>query len=285
MYCFPQLALAQKKVQVATKTIQEALQVNERLTVRVEGEKANIEIIGWNKKRLEAEIKLVAKHPEKAVIAKEINYIKHIFEGDRKKVYLKNYYSFPMKMDAPNSNLQAIFKLKVPAGANIEIINHFGNIKLEDLHGTIDIQSEYGKVNLQNIAGVIDSYNHFSDITGSNISTSTAELITLHSNIVLSEVEGDYNIKSEYGDVDLYIVDEGLNVELEGDKTNITLRANNYKKHNYSLFSKFGKIQIPKDLRIKTLKDTNNKKHIESNHNKKYGLLNIKTTFGDIFLE
>ncbi len=283
--CLAEWSIAQKKVQVATKTIKEALDVKERVTIRVEGEKANIEIVGWNKKRVEAEIKLIAKHPDKAVVAKEIKYMKHIFQGDRKNVYFKNYYSFPIKTDQPNANLQAIFILKVPAGANIEIINHFGNIKLEDLYGTIDLQSEYGKVNLQNIAGVIDFYNHFSDINGSNISTSTAQIITQHSNINLLEVEGDYTIKSEYGDVELQVADESLNVELEGDKTNIKLLTTDYKKHNYSLLSKFGKIKIPKGLQVKILKDNNSKKHIEYKKNKQYGLLDIKTSFGDIILE
>lgn len=76
-------AAAQTTLQVATKHLEKDFEAIK--SIKIDAEKADIEIVVWNKSKVDLSVDLSAKHPEKAVAAKDLNYLK--FANDAKTVF------------------------------------------------------------------------------------------------------------------------------------------------------------------------------------------------------
>ncbi len=282
----PQQLYGQEKLKVVTKTIEQSYPYKDGDLVHIEGEKANIKIEAWTepKEEVAVVIKLIAKHTDQKKAIEELEYHQYLIEEMRGELLLKNYFKIPKKEEEPQSHLHTVYHIKVPAKCLLEVNNFFGNVDIVGVNGRIDLRSEYGKVNLRNIDGRVNIKTNLSDVVADNV-TLVGKFDTEHSNITLNDAEGKYDIKSDYGDLDLKLSCEDVILDIDATRGDIKLRSDDHSRYNYSIENTYGEIDLPEGLKVEKLKNSRSNKHYISKNTKADQLLNLKNSFGKVRLE
>ncbi len=272
-----------KKIQVATKKFTQSFKVEEGVKLKIDGEKSNIRIEGWDKPQIDVTIKMTAKHPEKKIVAKEIEYMEYIVEENEKDVYLKNYFSIPAR-NKPKANMKTEYEVKVPQSSQLDISNYFGNVEMNNLEGDVALKSEYGKVSLEEINAPLSVNTNLSDVKASHLSGGGA-INSENSNIDIKEVEGTYKIDNQYGEVHIGLSCEEADFEVNGKKSDVFIQTDDVQKYNYTLENSYGEIQLPDHLDAEVVEDSNKKKKVVSINNEGEGGVKVNTSFGKIMIE
>lgn len=224
--------------------------------IQIEGKKLNIVVEGWEGEKIEGKlIKSVASSSKEDAeeLAKVIrvekeegeNYvrfkIKNVFKWDF------NFFNFRF----PVSEL-ILIRIKIPLRSSLKIIsehsdieisgskasseieNTHGDIKIMDCEGSFSIKNSHGNVEVRNLNGDIKIFSPHSSVNiegASNAEIETSfedifiknlknlKLITKHSPVEISGVEGEIYIKNTHSQVS--IKDSSLKGAIEGEHLEI----------------------------------------------------------------
>ncbi|MCP9770198.1 hypothetical protein EGI22_20020 [Lacihabitans sp. LS3-19] len=278
-FWFAAQAAAQTTLQVATKHLEKEFEgIN---AIKIDAEKADIEIVVWNKSKVSLSIDLSAKHPDKSSAAHDINYLKIGTDAKNGQLVLRNYLLLGQKDKKPESNFKAKYVLKIPENIDLDLKNSFGKNYISGETKKLTINTEFCVNVINNVAGNIKIQTKYGDLNIDGIDGTTT-IKTERSNLHLKNFSGNLNITSYYGEMLLASPKELQNLTLNADKSDIKLKAIPIRKYAINLSTSFGQIDVPNEIGdVKTIK---NNREVLFNTSAKY-YIKISNKSGNITLE
>ena len=240
-------ARAQRTVQVVTRTIEQRLPCPAGTLVRIRAEKASVRVQGWDQPTAWLVLRLVAKHPERAVAEAELPAARYQFEAHGRTIDLVNYFALAAGAAALRADLRADYTLWVPAGTTVELRNAYGQTTLVGLSGRQTLRQQFGPISLQHLRGTLNVSARYADLTGFD-NDLTLECEADKSSISLTRAAGRYAIRNRYGSI-LIEPTEGLrDLLIEAERTEVKLGITRLDRFNYRLSNNQGTLLLPPDL-------------------------------------
>lgn len=182
---------------------------------------AHILIESWENPiaQLTAEITVGAESSETAAaLADKVDIeITETAGGDRIDIRPR----YPDTRASGRVNLTAHYTLKVPATANIQCRNSFGDTSIAGIGGTVVLDSRFGVVDLRDIGGraKVRAWGEF-DLRAQGLREGGS--FNLQSSIAeFSNCAGDLQINSFFGSVSVSSMPAGANVRLDGESSEL----------------------------------------------------------------
>lgn len=280
------LAAQGQDLHVITKKLEKRFAYQSGYEVNIEGEKADVSIMTWDRDEILFEVQFVARHPDKAVAEADVEKMKYVADRVRNKIYVRNYLSIAEGEAPPASNMQAKYQVKVPKDCPVYLKNYFGAAQVANLEKRFRYQGEFSPLGLENVSGEIDMDSRFGDIQGRQLD-GQIQISTRRSDLVLEEIQGRYNIQAEYGEIRILSASSGLlDLNIQAEKSNVYLFDRKLLENAYALTAAHGRIIFPSDLRMEFLKNTEALKQVSFQPQQEYyPNITISVSFGDIYLE
>jgi len=227
-------------------------QINRNFTqevklIEITGEKATIEIEGWNKDHIEVQIRLISRNPLRRNAEADLKYIKTTLDQTGETIRMKNF--FEGKSSPITSNLSVEYQLKVPEKVSLNVRNLYGKVVVGNISNLLQIEVAFGSIILESVQGNSTIKSNYSSIDGNNIGglfTCTAE----KTDINLSGVNAPVKIESKYGEIELSLTSNLYPVTINSTRTKLSLTIPD-KPFNYKLKTLFSEISIPAMTAIK----------------------------------
>ena len=235
---------AQNLLQVATKSIEKSVGNPVVRTLHINAEKADIELVAWEKPDISIVLELSSKHPDKAVAVSDLNKFQYIAERSGKDYFLRNYILLKEGEAKPVSNLKARYVIHLPAGCGVDLKNTFGNIILKGLNNNLSLKADFCTTTLVDIQGKGLLATRFGDLNGKEIS-GTYSFGSDHTNLRLEQISGAIKLDAVYGNIDIF-PSTGLNsLTIQSKKTVVTLLAKNWQNFNYNVNGAYTTMKLP----------------------------------------
>ncbi|QNH61605.1 hypothetical protein [Hymenobacter sediminicola] len=237
-------AQAQTKVQVVTRTIEQTLPCPAGVLVRVRAEKATLRIQGWDKPTMRVVLRLIARHPERAVAEKELAVARHLIEKSGGVIDLVNYFALPPGVTAVRSDLRAEYTVQMPAGNPLQVINAYGQTYLTNLSGKQKLEQDFGQIVLQDMGGSLNALIRYADLNSTNTNFSfTCEADK--SALSLVGAGGSYSIRNRYGSVLLEPTAELKSVFIDAQRTEVKIGVPQLGLYQYNLSTAHSTLTVP----------------------------------------
>lgn len=243
LFFLPQFIFAQQKVFVASKIITEKIS---KKKISIQGEKSSINIEGWHEDYYLLEIKLISKNVKKEQAIKDLESVKYnIDEEEDRNTYL-NYFSDNKSGKRVKSNLSAIYVLKVPDNADVEITNLYGSIDIKNCNfNDASIGCDFGELQILAVQGKIEATLLYSDLTCDNMD-GTINISIDKGNSRIHNCAGTVKIESNYGSFDIYAQNNNIqNLTMNSRRTEITVFATSLTDYSFDLSVQYNKIELP----------------------------------------
>ena len=153
VFVFIQTALAQE---VVTKTVGKTYAITDAGELYIESKYGNIIINGWDKDSISIKANVKANH-KKRENAKELldrinpqikiagDFISITSEiSDKNTGFISRYFNKVNPFEPDESNIQIDYTIYLPANAEIEVNNTFGDIIIADWHGELKVNLHHG---------------------------------------------------------------------------------------------------------------------------------------------
>jgi hypothetical protein len=262
-----------------SKTI--LLQAGDVLTIT--GEKANINVMGWDKDYADLKIIFSAEHQNRKIALTELEYMHYSLSRDKSTVDLRNAFILPSSADRIQSRIKVMMQLMIPRAATFSLYNKYGDVELNDLSGKISLTLEFSDLHLNMISGKINIKSSYSEVRGSALASSTFTSTDEESKYILTLEKGVYSFNSKHGDLDLTL-GSIQSLSVNATHTDITIQPANAARYNYQLTSKEGKIYVPQRWPT-SVKKENNQSRFVLTQTPASPLIDIKTTFNTITIQ
>jgi len=279
IYCWSQTTT----FQVVTKTMEETNNWNSKQTLEINGENAIIHIATWDQDKIQTTIELIAKHPEKEIAEKDIEVLQYNITSQRKRITINNFLSVS-KESKPASTLKTKLTILVPSNCPLAIKNNFGSIHIEGLQQQLEIDSRFTKISIENIQGEINLNSHLGEIKGKSILANT-KITSNRSDIFLEKLSGNITMKAEYGTIQI-LEDPAYtyNLDLKGNKSDVTILNANSDLNNYALSTSFGTISTPSQTIFDVVMDSDTLRQVEALAITPQSKVMVSLTYGDILV-
>lgn len=274
---------AQTPLQVVTKTIQQTLPYSPGYEVNIEGEKAEIIVMTWDKNSVQIILELVAKHPDKKIAERDLTAMKYSIDQHGKMIYFRNYISPNIGQPKPESQIKAIYTVHLPEDCPVYVKNIFGNATISNLNNLLRLQSEYGKIFLEDLSGTLFIQTRFGDIFGERIG-GNLQIDARRSDITLREISGSCDIKATYGIIKLFSDESLLKLNIEAEKSDVYFFDPHPTAYGYALTAHYGSITVPTDLKMNYLENTSTMKRATFKPAREMASISVKISFGDIVI-
>jgi hypothetical protein len=241
-------AFSQTSVQVVTKVVEREFAYVEGEPIRLNAQKADITIKGWNRPAVSVRLRLVAKHPDKAIAEREVAYHQYLMQASGNELELSNRFVIPQRAGKLQSQLKVIYDVNLPARALLQLTNSFGDLRLSDLSGDVTIKFEFGRLSLDDMEGKLTITSDYGDIDGRNLN---AVLVCKaeKADISLRELGGSSRILSRYGK--LTIVPNATTLDalhIEAARTEILFAPRRLTDFRYDVITTFADIRVPESV-------------------------------------
>ena len=275
---------AQTTVQVVTKKIEKTFPYRTGYDVNVEGEKAEMRVETWDRNEVHVVLELVAKHPDRAVAERDLEFMQYLADRVQRRIYLRNYVRSPEDQPKSESVFEARYHIRVPEDCPVYLKDYFGNIDVRQLTNRLKIRSEFSTVGLSDLRGDIDVNTRFGDLHGQRIEGSMI-IASQRSNITLREVSGSYDIEAQYGVVEIF-ANELTSLNIRADKSNVFLHNVHPEQYSYNLTAQNGSITTPSTLAFEQTRNLPNlQKMVFKPTRELYPAITVSVSFGDIVVD
>ena len=274
-------SFAQNNLKVVTKTVEKAFDYQEGQTLLLEGEKAEIKLETWSENKVYVQLELVAKHPERRQAENDLESFDFVFDVRGDKILLRNFYVGESRSE---SELSAVYTVKVPTECPVQMSNYFGKTDVQDLTNSLELDSKFGPVNMSNISGEVDVSSRFGDIFGMLLK-GQIKIESHRSNVTLKQLEGKFDINSKYGVIKIFADDKLIDLNVEGEKSDLYLFNPDPSEFGYDLLAHFGDITVPDDLKINFVEKSKNMSHAVRKQGEQFPGVFVKITYGDIIVK
>jgi hypothetical protein len=285
IFSLPELATGQSNIQVVTKTIEKSLPFVKGNVLNIKGEKATIEVKGWNENYIKVKIKLIAKHPDRSIAESELKYLKYSITQENNVSRISNYFlSTSIYESKVNSNLKCQYEIFVPSTCPLTITNKFGDTYISNMNTTFDLSQELGNTILTNLKGEIKLKSSYGDIKADNIDA-VFNCVADKADIDLKDISGSYTIESDYGKINLSPKGAIKLISINSSKTEVTLNVNKIDQFHYKFSTYFSDINVPSDLNNKVTKNLASKSTFDLQQTGNVPLITIATSFSPVTLK
>ncbi|HEX9957969.1 MAG TPA: DUF4097 family beta strand repeat-containing protein [Fibrella sp.] len=241
---FPLLGEAQTPVQVVTKVVEKDLPYAAAQTIRINAQKADVTVRGWNRPTVSVRLRLVAKHPDKAVAEREVAYHEYTLQANGNALDLSNRVVISGGGKA-QSQLKALYEVNVPEKAVMTINNSFGDIGLRGLSGEVTLKFEFGKLTLDDMAGKLTITSSYGDIEGRSIDAALT-LKSEKADVALRDLGGTCRITSHYGKLLVQPNPQTMKAfSVEAARAEATIQTRSITDFRYDVITTYADIRVP----------------------------------------
>jgi len=156
-----------------SKLLKKEYTVNANALLKINNRYGNVDVTSWNGNKVIIEVKITVSGNDEDKVIRRLEMIDVDFEGSSnlvsaKTVIEKKSSNWSWSWGKKSSvNYQINYKVKVPITNNINLMNDYGNIYLNEIEGDANINCDYGKI----IIGDLHSNNNKINIDYCNSST------------------------------------------------------------------------------------------------------------------
>ncbi len=237
--------LAQKTIQIVTKTIEKSVSSKEIKRLSIVAEKASIEVNTWKKEEISYKIELKVEHFELTNAKSDLENVKLISEKIQDGFYLRSYIA--SKNNRPESDIRVKYTIYAPENLTVNIKNSFGNIEVGQLTKGLSIDADFCKTKINNIAGKQYYITRFGELNGSQLE-GVISVNSDHTLVSLKNVSGSGNIKGVSGEIKLGFEPKIGVFNIETSKSTVDIIQNQWNQFNYQIKAEYTKCQTPQDF-------------------------------------
>ena len=271
-------AFSQGTLQVVTKRIDKTFDRTQ--SIKIEAEKADIELEVWSGDKIKFSIELTAKHPNRKDAQDDLEMLKYIAEKFGNMLVLRNYIQIENDKMKPVSNLKAKFVINVPEQMMVSIQNSFGKINIKGKFKQLQLKTDFCNTELKNVSGNIKLETHYGEVNAHDLS-GKIELKSDRTEINLTKISEDFTITGNFLKLSINSVSNLERLKIETQKSEISLEGIFIKNHHFHLVSEYGKLKVPPNFVSSHLK---NKETATYNENIA-STISISNSFGTISIE
>ncbi len=278
-FLLPLQLTAQTTLQVVTKSIEKTF--TDAPTLQIEAEKADIELITWDKAEIKVSIELTAKHPDRKVAAADLEMMKYVVDKIGKGVFLRNYLVIANQKLKPTSNLKAKYSIKIPHNLTVTIQNSFGKINVKGNTKSLNLKTDFCNIELNQLSGIIKLDTHYGEVIANNL-IADLTIKSERSDLIINDLGGESFIVTQYGKLNINTIRNLKKLKIDAQKTEINLIGVPFKNYNFNLITSYGQLKIPNEFSF--VENSKNYKIAVLNNDAK-AKINIKNSFGNITIE
>ncbi|WP_246859365.1 DUF4097 family beta strand repeat-containing protein [Spirosoma sp. KCTC 42546] len=241
------LSFAQTPVQVVTKVIEKELTYQEGQPIHLNAQKADLILKGWNRPTVSVRLRLIAKHPDRAIAERELDYHQYTLQAENGQLDLSNRFVIPKQSGKLQSQLKAVYEISLPSKAFVVVSNSFGDIRLSDLAGDVSVKFEFGKLTLDDIAGKLSVTSDYGDVDGRNLSAALT-VKAQKADITLRDIGGTVSLQSRYGKLAVFPSTTLTVLKIEAARTEILVSTKRISDFRFDVISSFADIRVPEGL-------------------------------------
>ena len=243
-------ANAQTVLQVASKTFNTTVGSPAIKTLHIAAEKADIELVAWEKPDISIKIELSARHPDKSTATADLGKFLYLADRSGKDYFLRNYVLLKDGESKPVSNLKARYTIYLPANCSIDLKNTFGNITMKGLTNNLQLKADFCTSNLLNLKGKGSFETTFGELKTSEV-VGAFTFLSDHTNLRLEGIGGAIKMNAHYGIVQIYPSVELNSLAIQSKKAEVTLLTRNWQMFDYTINSAYANMQLPNGFRWK----------------------------------
>ncbi len=232
---------AQEKIQVVTKTINRSFTLKPGESLAVEAEKADVRVTGWNREEVKLVLRLVAKHPERSVAEKDLPALRYEIDTEGKRKTISNFFRINEGSGGINSNLQAQYELRVPQRCLLRLRNHYGNVHIEKLSTDLHLAVEFGEIRLDEVKGTIALDVAYGDVVAQRVDA-TVMGVAKKSNLSFKELAGTLSLESSYGEIAVTTRDALESLSIQATRTAVSFATLDPMRYCYQLATSYDQI-------------------------------------------
>ncbi|MBD2754799.1 DUF4097 family beta strand repeat-containing protein [Spirosoma validum] len=252
----PLLGRSQTSVQVVTKVIEKSLPYTDGQLIQLNAQKADVTLKGWGQSTVVVKLRLIAKHPDRAVAEREVAYHQYVLQNENGQIELSNRFIIPQRAGKLQSQLKAVYEINMPAKALMALTNSFGDIRLNALSGTINVTFEFGKLTLTDIRGKLAIQSTYGDIDGRNLDA-TLIAKTEKADVILQDLSGTVDIQSHYGNLTLLPATSLKILKVDAARSEILVTTRRLSDFRFDVVTSYADINLPETLMPQVSKSGN----------------------------
>lgn len=242
--------LAQGTLQVATKTFEKTVGTPAIRTLHINAEKADIELIAWDKPEISVLLELSSRHPDKVTATTDLGKVQYVADRSGRDYFLRNYILLQEGESKPLSNLKARYTIHLPSSCAVDLKNTFGTILLKGLNNNIKLKADFCTTSLLNLRGKGVLGTTFGELKGDEIS-GTFSFSSDHTNLRLERIGGEIRMDALYGNVEI-IPSSGLtSLAIQSKKAMVSLLAKNWQQFDYTINGAYTTMKLPNGFKWK----------------------------------
>lgn len=245
-----QSAQAQNVLQVAIKAIEKTVAATSIRTLYINAEKADIELIAWDKTDIAIVLELSARHPDKATATSDLGKVQYIADRSGKDYFLRNYILLKEGENKPLSNLKARYVIHLPSTCSVDLKNTFGTIQMKGLTNNLKLNADFCTTSLLNIKGKGLLETTFGELRAIEI-VGTFSFSSDHTNLSLENIGGAIRMNTLYGNVEISPSPGLTSLAIQSKKAVVTMVTKNWQQFDYDINSAYTTMKLPNGFKWK----------------------------------
>lgn len=245
-----QSVYGQGVLQVATRSIEKTVTAHTIRTLFINAEKADIELIAWDRAEIVVVMELSARHPDKRTAATDLGKIKYIADRSGKDYFLRNYILLREGESKPLSNLKARYTIHLPPTCSVDLKNTFGTIQMKGLTNNLKLSADFCTTSLANIKGKGLFETTFGELKAIEIS-GTFSFTSDHTNLQLENIGGVVRMNTLYGNVEISPSAGLTSLAIQSKKAVVTMVTKNWQHFDYDINSAYTTMKLPNGFKWK----------------------------------
>jgi hypothetical protein len=233
---------AQENIQVVTKTINRSFALKPGESLVVEAEKADVRVRGWDREEVKLVLRLVAKHPERAVAEKDLPALRYRIDTDGAKKTISNFFRISESSGSISSNLQAQYELQVPQRCLLWLRNRYGNVRIEKLSTDLHLAVDFGEIRLDEVTGTVDLDIAYGDVVAQRVNA-TVTGVTKKSDLSFEELAGTLSLQSSYGETTVTTLNALESLSIQAARTEVAFSTTDPMHYHYQLTTTYDQIE------------------------------------------
>lgn len=139
-----------------SKSINKTYSVDDNATLYVSNKYGNINISTWDKNVIEINIKITVKGNDLNQVDDKLNSIRVNFEASKSLVEARTYIekeksNWSWWGNSNKTSYQINYTIKMPKTNNVDLLNKYGEIELDELEGKANIKCNYGNIDIEKL--------------------------------------------------------------------------------------------------------------------------------------
>ena len=233
----------QEVLSVATQRFEEKIPYRQGMVLKLELEKAQVNVQGWSENYYAFEILLKSKHKNETKAVQELGYLKYTLQENGDTIFFSNDFVSDDKFRRVQGILSLELTIKVPRSSSVVVNNAYGSTTVDNLRSKVALKEKFVKSTIANCEGELLLNAVFGDHQIKNHKGDVILDLT-RANLDIASFEGSVIGTTTYGLIRLSKF-KLENVNLEGRRTSFTLNLDaDWKSYSYDLKSQFGQVLV-----------------------------------------